>query len=92
MNILEQQFANDIVDLQKNGMVVEKGIKANVQKDKITIYRSDVKIEEGDFLVRNLPNGLNEKYYVLDRGFSAGIKNIIPPCYQCLVKKEINFN
>ena len=92
MNFFEKQFANDIVDLQKNGVVVEKGFKANVQKEKITIYRCDIKVEEGDFIIRHLPNGLTEKYIVLDRGFNAGVKNVIPPYYQCSVKKEINLN
>lgn len=87
-----EQFMNDIVDLQKEGKIVESNIKASVQKEKIFINRSDINIEEGDYLIRHLPNGAIEHYLVLDRGFYSGFNNIMPAHYQCKVKKENNID
>ena len=88
------RLMNDIVDLEKNGKIFEKNIKAvvNAVEGRITIFRDDINIEEGDYLIRHLPNGILEHYIVLDRGFSAGVKGMIPAHYQCKVKKNTNIN
>jgi hypothetical protein len=50
----------------------EISIKGSFQKGKV--YLNDVKlvVEEGDQLVRTLPNGLEEVHYVVDRTYYTG--------------------
>ena len=62
-------------------------IKANVQPDKIFIDDASLPIEEGDKLIRTLPNNLVESYIVLDRGYYESIGGI-PSHYQVKVRKE----
>lgn len=46
-----------------------------------------LEIEEGDKILRHLPNGLLESYIVLDRGYREKFHEI-PARYQMKVKKE----
>ncbi|MEA2075196.1 MAG: hypothetical protein U9O85_05625 [Euryarchaeota archaeon] len=62
-------------------------IKANVQPHKIFIDDASLPIEEGDKLIRTLPNNLVESYIVLDRGYYESIGDI-PSHYQVKVRKE----
>ena len=67
---------NDHVTLlKKNGDRVE-GIKANVQAKKIFINRSDILIETGDLIQRNMSNGGEETYEVIDPGFHESFHGI----------------
>ena len=80
-------LSRDTVSLLKksNGEEV-KGIKANVQKKKIFIQRSDVLIEPGDLIQRKMSNGGKETYEVIDPGFYESIGGIAAH-YQIDVKK-----
>ncbi|MEH7526760.1 hypothetical protein V7149_26395, partial [Bacillus sp. JJ1503] len=76
----------DVVSLHKQNGEVVKEIKSTVQPDMIFIDDPNVPIEEGDHFIRLLPNGLTEKYLVLDRGFyDSGYG--FNAHYQCEVKK-----
>jgi len=77
----------DTVALEKrDGQRVEK-IRAAVTGKKIIIDNGDLPIEEGDVLERILPNGLVERYTVLDRGYFAAFGSQ-PPHYQVQVEKQ----
>ena len=59
---------DNVTLLKKNGKRVE-GIKANVQSEVIIIIRSDILIDTGDLIQRNMSNGGEETYEVIDPGF-----------------------
>lgn len=89
-------FPTEKISLVKlNGQRID-GITANVQTKTIFIEDVALPIEEGDKLVRALPNGLVEMYLVLDRGYFGGTGNhggrpslgAIGPHYQVKVQKE----
>jgi hypothetical protein len=81
------RMLNDSVSLlKKNGERYDE-IKTSVQKDKIFTNRVDIPIEEGDIFERKLPNGLVERYLILDAGYHTGFGNI-KAHYQSSVRKE----
>ena len=63
------EFFNAKVTLKKQNGEEYTDIPASVQSKKIFIDDVSIPIEEGDHLVRKLPNGLEEYYLVLDRGY-----------------------
>jgi hypothetical protein len=80
--------ARDVVVLVKGNGQRFENIHANVQPTLIFISGGELPIEEDDILERKLPNGLTERYVVLDRGFwNTGN---FPAHYQCKVRKESN--
>lgn len=82
-----RNLENDVVKLVKiNGDVIDD-IPAHVQPKMIFISDANLPIEEGDKLVRVLPNGLIESYEVLDRGYHGAIRGIAAH-YQVKVRKE----
>lgn len=74
----------DKVTLIKKGKVIEENIPADVQPSMIFIDNHKLLLEEGDILQRILPNGLEENYKILDRGFFS---NSTGGEYQAKVKK-----
>jgi len=74
----------DKVTLIKKGKVIEENIPADVQPNMIFIDNHKLPLEEGDILQRILPNGLEENYKILDRGFFS---NSTGGEYQAKVKK-----
>lgn len=66
---------DNVTLLKKNGDRVE-GIKASVQVKKIFINRSDILIETGDLIQRNMTNGGEETYEVIDPGFHESFHGI----------------
>ena len=64
-------FMTDRVTLVKANGERREGIKANVQPATILIDDGNVPLEEDDVLERTLPNGMIERYLVLDRGYFA---------------------
>gem|GEM_PF-5674032 len=81
------ELMNDTVTLKKrNGEIIEN-IKASVQRDKIFIDDGKLLIEEGDKIVRVLPNGLTESYLILHTGFYDEFQGL-PAHYQMKVRKE----
>ncbi|OOR59994.1 hypothetical protein BGP34_04095 [Bacillus mycoides] len=53
--------------LKQNGQCIDD-IEAHIQSKVIFIEDISIPIEEGDKILRVLPNGLSETYLVLDRG------------------------
>jgi hypothetical protein len=66
---------DNVTLLKKNGDRVE-GIKASVQAKNIFINRSDILIETGDLIQRNMSNGGEETYEVIDPGFHESFHGI----------------
>lgn len=73
-----------VILIKTNGEKFE-GIKANVQKKKIFTHNSNILIEPGDFIQRNMSNGGVETYKVIDPGFHEAAFRI-PAGYQMDVK------
>ncbi len=84
--MLSDHLNEKVILIKQNGDKIEN-IRANVQPKKIFIADSSVPIEEGDFIQRELPNGLIEIYFVEDRGFFSSIGGI-EAHYQVSVRKE----
>ena len=85
MGVFEE---HDTVSLVKRNGKRTDDIPANVQPNVIFISNGDLPIEEGDFLERQLPNGLWERYVVVDRGYYS--TGILGPHYQCKVRKQFS--
>jgi hypothetical protein len=85
-SMLLQPFMTEKVVLRKkNGERHE--FRANVQPTKIMTDQANLRVEEGDFIERALPNGMLETYFVTDRRFYASFQGI-PAHYQMKVRKE----
>lgn len=79
-------FMTDRVALVKANGERHEGIGASVQPSTILIDDGDVPLEEDDVVERTLPNGMVERYLVLDRGYYAAWDG--PPAhYQAKVRK-----
>ncbi|MBN2224058.1 MAG: hypothetical protein JW765_05225 [Deltaproteobacteria bacterium] len=64
-----RELCNEIVTLQKKSGEKMEGMKVHVQPTLILSFDVDYPVEEGDLILRKLPNGLTEEYVVIDRGF-----------------------
>lgn len=78
-------LTDNVMLLKKSGESYE-GIKASVQKNKIFIEGSDLLIETGDLIQRNMSNGAEETYEVIDPGYHEKFHGI-PAGYQMDVRK-----
>lgn len=85
--MFNNRIMRDKVDLLKLNGDVYKDIKSCVQTNVILIDDISIPIEEGDSLIRILPNDMYENYIVEDRGFISGVGKI-QSHYQVKVKKE----
>jgi len=85
------EMMNDIVVLEKQNGQKFENIQADVQSNMIFINDAQLPIEEGDKLLRTLPNGLTESYIVVDRGFYEGFVGF-PAHYQVKVRKSSAVN
>jgi hypothetical protein len=72
--------------IKKSGNRVEN-IRASVQRDKIFTNDPAIPIEDGDVFERTLPNGIVERYDILDARFVSGTGGI-PSHYQSAVQKQ----
>lgn len=75
------------VTLLKNDGRVFEGIVAHVQPDIIFTEDMSAPIEEDDYILRKLPNGLEERYLIIDRGFYDAFHGL-PSHYQIKVRKQ----
>ncbi|MBU3128738.1 hypothetical protein [Clostridium tagluense] len=80
-------FDSDIIVLLKENGERYENIKADVQTKIIFINDASLPIEEGDKLLRTLPNGLVESYSVIDRGYYNSMGGF-GAHYQVKVSKE----
>lgn len=85
------EMMNDIVTLEKQNGEKFENIPADVQSNMIFINDAQLPIEEGDKLLRTLPNGLTESYIVVDRGFYEAFIDF-PAHYQVKVRKSSTIN
>lgn len=81
----EDLMTDTVNVLSQSGQIVEN-VKASVQKNKIFIQRSDIKIKSRDLIQRTMSNGEEETYEVIDPGFHEKFRSI-PAGYQMDVKK-----
>ena len=72
--------------IKKDGRRFDE-IKALVQRNKISIDDASIPVEEGDTYERRLPNGVLERYTVLDAGYYQKVGGINAH-YQSEVRKE----
>jgi len=72
--------------VKKDGKRFEN-IRAWVQSDKIFTNDPAIPIEDGDVFERALPNGIVERYTILDAGFMQGTGGI-KSHYQSVVRKQ----
>lgn len=77
----------DKVSLIKSDGRRFENIISNVKPESISIHDVTLPIEEGDRFLRTLPNGLEEYYVVLDRGYQQALASI-PARYNAKVRKE----
>ena len=66
------RLPDEVVLIKPDGTRYEN-IRADVQKEIVFIDDGSLPLEEGDTIVRELPNGLVEKYTVLDKGYFSGM-------------------
>lgn len=90
MHSMLRNFPTERVKLIKKDGSIFENIEALVQTGKIFIEDTSVSIEEEDIIERTLPNGTNERFVVLDRGFYKGMHGI-PDNYQIKVEKESKY-
>jgi hypothetical protein len=81
------RLMNETLTLKKQSGREVQGIRASVQRGKIFISDGTLPLEEGDILVRELPNGMTESYVIEDRGYYAAIGGIHAH-YQAKVRRE----
>lgn len=80
----------DVVTVVKVTGERSERVKASVDPRKHLIVVSAIAatINDGDTLVRHLPNGADEEYLVLDCGYTQGAAGQLPPTYACKVEKK----
>lgn len=59
----------------------------HIEKKKVTIEDMTIDIEEGDTIVRDLPNGKQERFTILDTGFMRGMGGHIPDHYNVSLER-----
>ncbi|MGO1162316.1 hypothetical protein ACTOV4_10205 [Brucella sp. C7-11G] len=70
---------NDIVTLvKKDGNVFKENIKCIITNGKVQVHDSRIPFENGDHLLRSLPNGLSEEYIIENAQFNSGLGPIEP--------------
>jgi hypothetical protein len=80
-------FLNSQVDLVKKDGTIVNNIPASVQSNRIFIEDTSVAIEDGDMLINPLPNGVVDRFEVVDHGFKPAFSGF-PAHYQVHVKKS----
>lgn len=74
--------------IKPNGNEIENVIGlVSMGKKKITIEDVSLDIEEGDTIVRDLPNGKQEHFTVVDPGFARGMGSHIPDHYNVSIER-----
>ncbi len=77
---------NEITLVNQSGEKIE-GVKAQVNKNTISFAAFDRVVQDGDTIVRHLPDGRDEEYLVLDSGYVAEFHSI-PASYKSKVEKK----
>lgn len=85
MSILSN-FPTEKITLVKQNSDRFEDIEAMVQKGQIMTEDVKIPVEEGDHIIRKLPNGLTEKYRIIDRGYQDAFGGL-PAIYDMEVEK-----
>ena len=80
------QLATDQVKLVKLNGSASGPYKAIVNGNKIEVFDETVPVDDGDTIIRLLPNGREENYRILDSQYSEAL-GPIPASYQLKVEK-----
>lgn len=85
---------NPFSDLQKDSVFIVKATgsragpyKTALSKDSASIFDASLDVDDGDKLVRTLPNGKEESYTIVQADFSQGLHGI-PPHYNLKLTKD----
>ncbi|WHY71256.1 hypothetical protein [Fictibacillus enclensis] len=65
-----KSLMKDLIIVEKKNGTMYSDIRAGINLDYVLIADCSLPIEEGDRIIRVLPNGLEENYIVLDRGYT----------------------
>uniref|UniRef100_UPI003FEEAADB hypothetical protein n=1 Tax=Ruminococcus bicirculans (ex Wegman et al. 2014) TaxID=1160721 RepID=UPI003FEEAADB len=82
-------FPREKIDIIKQSGQTFNQIDALIGDSTALIEDITIVIEENDYIVRILPNGLVENYIVTDNGYCGGSGHGIPPHYQVKMKKIV---
>ncbi|MBM6830031.1 hypothetical protein H9X85_10690 [Anaerotignum lactatifermentans] len=80
-------FPNEKVKIVKRDSSIIENIDAVIDSKKIFIENTEIDIEEGDIVERDLPSGSVEQFLVIDRGFHKGSYGI-PDHYQIKYRRQ----
>lgn len=84
----------DVISIVKADSSQFDGIKASVQGEKVIFFVGEtfIYVEEGDQIIRYLPQENREIYTVIDPGYRQGLDGDIPASYQMKVKRVSRFD
>jgi RIP homotypic interaction motif len=71
-----QSFQKDKIFIEKNDGARTGPYKTAVSQERATIFDAQLDVNEGDRLIRPLPNGKDEVYLIISAEFSPGIHSI----------------
>jgi hypothetical protein len=71
-------FLTSVVTIHKSDGSISPALKASVENNRIEIHDTSIVIEQGDFAIRDLPNGQHEYYEVRRVEYKDGIAGHIP--------------
>ena len=80
-------FPREKIDIIKQNGKKLCQIDALIGNSTALIEDTSIVIEDNDYIIRTLPNGLVEYYVVIDNGYCSGSGHGIPPHYQVKMKK-----
>lgn len=80
-------FPREKVKIKKSNNSLIDDVEALFSNYTVLVEDISIIIEDGDYILRTLPNGLVEEYLVIDNGYISGNGNI-PSHYQISVKKN----
>jgi len=83
-------FLTSVVAIHKPDGSCSPTLKASVENNRIEIHDNAIAVDEGDLVVRDLPNGKREYYKVCKVEYKDGIARHIPQCVvlYCIRRKE----
>ena len=66
---------------------VQEALNFNVQENRAFIFDRNIIIEDGDFINRSLPNGIQEEYFVVTANFLSDQGDPTMDHYECEIEK-----
>jgi len=81
------EMCNDEVFIIKPNGVKSGPQKSALSPDQVEIFNESLDVDEGDTVMRELPNGKTETYTVLEVNFTDKF-HAIPACYSLKIRKD----